>query len=146
MRTQTRGPTYLYPRFFQLDKIDHVRFGRLHFLRGGFCRIALFANVQVHRGSRPICFVNVGGVGLVKLGLANMDGKPTGKYKHGKVVVQTADKKQHNALIFEQVPLRIREADVTSFGDIVVKKRGASLCGVSHMRHVREHMKVKFAK
>ena len=80
----------------------------------------------------------------IKLGLIDTDGKPTGKYKHGKVVVQTADKKQHNALIFEQVPLRIREADVTSFGDIVVKKRGALLYGVSHIRHVRKHMKVKF--
>ena len=35
----------------------------------------------------------------IKLGLVDTDGKPTGKYKHGKVVVQTADKKQHNALI-----------------------------------------------
>ena len=61
----------------------------------------------------------------IKMGLIDTDGKPTGKYKHGKVVVQTADKNQHNALIFEQVPLRIREADVTSSGDIVVKKRGA---------------------
>ena len=80
----------------------------------------------------------------IKLGLIDTDGKPTGKYKHGKVVVQTADNKQHDALIFAQVPLRIREANVTSSGDIVVKKRGALLYGVSHIRGVRKHMKVKF--
>ena len=28
----------------------------------------------------------------IKLGLVDADGKPTGKYKHGKVIVQTADK------------------------------------------------------
>jgi hypothetical protein len=80
----------------------------------------------------------------IKLGLIDTDGKPTGKYKHGKVVVQTADKKQHNALIFAQVPLKIREANVTAVGDIVVKKRGALLFGVSHIRGVRKHMKVKY--
>ena len=80
----------------------------------------------------------------IKLGLVDADGKPTGKYKHGKVIVQTADKKQHNALIFSQVPLNIREANVTSVGDIVVKTRGALLFGVSHIRGVRKHMKVKY--
>ena len=80
----------------------------------------------------------------IKLGLVDTGGKPTGKYKHGKVIVSTADKKQHNALIFAQVPLRIREANVSSLGDVVVKKRGALLYGVSHIRGVRKHMKVKF--
>ena len=80
----------------------------------------------------------------IKLGLVDADGKPTGKYQHGKVIVQTADKKQHNALIFSQVPLKIREASVTSVGDVVVKSRGALLYGVSHIRGVRKHMSVKF--
>ena len=82
-----------------------------------------------------------------KLGLLDAGGNPTSKYPHKTVKVGMADKSVHKGTLFRKVPLRIREAgNVVSRGDVIVRKRASLLYGVTHMRGVRKHMKVKFAK
>jgi hypothetical protein len=82
-----------------------------------------------------------------KLGLLDADGNPTIKYPHKTVNVGMADKSVHKGTLFRKVPLRIREAgNVVSRGDVIVRKRASLLYGVTHMRGVRKHMKIKFAK
>ena len=82
-----------------------------------------------------------------KLGLLDADGNPTSKYSHKTANVGMADMSVHKGTLFRRVPLRIREAgNVASRGDVIVRKRASLLYGVTHMRGVRKHMKVKFAK
>ena len=80
-----------------------------------------------------------------KLGLLDADGNPTSKYLHKTVNVGMADKSVHKGILFRKVPLRIREANgMVARGDAIVRKRASLLYGVTHMRAVRGHMKVKF--
>ena len=83
-----------------------------------------------------------------KLGLLDAAGTPTNKYSYKTVNVFVADESVHEGTLFRRVPLRIREAGnvASSRGNVIVRKRASLLYGVTHMRGVRKHMKVKFAK
>ena len=80
-----------------------------------------------------------------KLGLIDSNGLPTNTYQHSAVNVMTADESKHKGVQFRNAPLRIREANVAAKGGAIVRKRASLLYGVTHMRAVRRHMKVKYA-
>ena len=79
-----------------------------------------------------------------QLGLINSNNKPTGAYPHKNTRVGLADGSSIPTIVFNDVPLKLRETGVTTRGEVTVDRGSSLLYGVSHMKGQRKYLKVKF--